>query len=186
MNYSQITAQIADWMNRSDLTTVIPSFIALAEERFNRHLRVRAMETALSATPIVDNRITLAADIADVKILWTGAEPRALDQQSFETVLSSGTTGEATMFARQGGDLYFNGSGDISGVLYQKIPALQTATTNWLSESAPSAYLFGAMVEANQYTGGDSAPWESRLQSVLSEIAGNDQRYSGPLVARAR
>jgi hypothetical protein len=186
MNYSELQAQVAEWMNRSDLTSVIPSFIALAEERFNRHLRVRAMEIALEDEPIADNKVTLDGSVVDVKLLWTGAEPRLLMSQSLEAVIAGGTTGEPTMFARQGQMLQFNGTGSVSGVLYQKIPALATASSNWLSVQAPSAYLFGAMVEAKGYTGGDPMPWESRLQAVLNELAGNDNRYSGPLVARAR
>ena len=40
MTYSELKSNIADWLNRSDLTSVIPTFISLAENRLNRQLRV--------------------------------------------------------------------------------------------------------------------------------------------------
>lgn len=187
MTYTELQAQIAQWMYRSDLTAVIPTFIELAEERFNRHLRVRAMEVALPSTPIVDGRITLANDIADVKLLWTGSEPRPLTAQSLDAVIASGQTGTPNIYARQGQVLEFNGGGSVSGVLYQKIPALSPSNaTNWLSLQAPSAYLFGALVEAKIYIEADPSTMESRLQSILNELAGNDNRYPGPMVARVK
>ena len=35
-NYTELQAAIADWLNRSDLTNVIPDFIALVDARLNR------------------------------------------------------------------------------------------------------------------------------------------------------
>jgi len=39
--YSELKTSIADWLNRSDLTTQIADFIALTEADFNSKLRVR-------------------------------------------------------------------------------------------------------------------------------------------------
>ena len=40
-NYTELKSSLADWLNRSDLTTVIPDFITLAESQFNREIRNR-------------------------------------------------------------------------------------------------------------------------------------------------
>ena len=42
--FAGLKSSIADWLNRSDLTTQIPDFIALAEADFNAKLRIRQME----------------------------------------------------------------------------------------------------------------------------------------------
>ena len=43
--YTELKASIANWLNRSDLTTEIAGdFIALAEADFNAKLRIRQME----------------------------------------------------------------------------------------------------------------------------------------------
>ena len=38
-NYSELKSSIADFLNRDDLTSVIPTFISLAEAQFARDLR---------------------------------------------------------------------------------------------------------------------------------------------------
>lgn len=189
MNYSQITAQIAAWMNRDDLAAIIPDFISLAEERMNRALRVRQMEVVLPDTAIVDGLITLPTDAVDVKLLWVaGFENCPLKPQSLEAVIANGAYGYPVLYAWQGADLRVDGSGSVQGVLYERIPALSTDSTNWVSEQAPGLYLFGALAEAAMYVGDDVAAqnWMARFGQVLDEVSGNDQRRDGPLVARPR
>ena len=41
--YSEIKSTVADYLNRADLTAVLPSFVTLAESKFNRELRTRDM-----------------------------------------------------------------------------------------------------------------------------------------------
>jgi hypothetical protein len=57
-NYGELKTAVANWLKRGDLTSRIPEFIALAEDRINKKLRVRAMEASatlvLSATTTVD------------------------------------------------------------------------------------------------------------------------------------
>ena len=189
MNYSQITAQIAAWMNRDDLAAIIPDFVTMAEERINRFLRVRQMELALASTAITANAITPAADVVDAKVLWVpDYEACPLKAQSLESVVANGGDGIPTMYAWSGTDLFFDGGGSVQGVLYVRVPALATALTNWLSESAPSLYLFGALSEAKMYVGDGegAAMWDGRFQQLLDELNGNDKRRDGPLVARPR
>ena len=188
MTYAELVSRVADWLHRSDLTAVIPSFIELTEEQLNRDLRVRAMEVALAETTITDNRITLASDIVDVKTLWRpGFEGSPLLPNSFESVLANGTEGTPTMYAHQGSDLYFDGTGSVQGVLYQAIPALtSTATTNWLSTKAPSVYLWGALMNASIYTKSDPSVYLAKFTEALEALKGNEQRLTGPLQARWR
>lgn len=189
MNYSDISARIADWINRGDLTTRIPDFIALAEERMNRALRVRQMESSLAATAITDNLITPAADVVDVKALWVpNYERTPLSPQGLESVIAGGYQGTPTMYAWDGADLRFDGAGDVQGVLYVKIPALATALTNWVSDGPWSLYLWGALMEASLFVkdSASAATWEGRFLQVIDELQGNDRRRSGPMTARAR
>lgn len=187
MNYTQISAKVAQWMNRDDLTARIPDFIELTDERLNRHLRVRQMEVSLPATAIVDNTITPTVDVIDAKALWVpNYERQPLVAQSLESVVANGGDGTPTMYAWDGSRLRFDGSGSVQGVLYARIPALATATTNWVSEGPWSLYLFGALIEAALYVGDDPSIWQMRFDQALSEVQGNDQRRSGPLVARPR
>jgi hypothetical protein len=48
--YSELQSSMADFLNRSDLTSVIPTFIALGEARMNRDIRHWQMENRASTT----------------------------------------------------------------------------------------------------------------------------------------
>lgn len=189
MNYTDISTRVADWINRGDLTARIPDFIALAEERMNRALRVRQMESSLAATAITNNLITPAANVIDVKALWVpNYERTPLTPQTLESVIAGGYQGTPTMYAWDGANLRFDGAGSVQGVLYVRIPVLATASTNWVSEGPWSLYLWGALMEASLFVkdANAAATWEGRFLQVLDELRGNDQRRSGPMVARAR
>ena len=43
--YVELQTAVANWLDRDDMSARIPEFIALTEARFNRILRIRAMET---------------------------------------------------------------------------------------------------------------------------------------------
>ena len=47
-NYTGLKASIADFLNRDDLTSVIPDFITLAEAQINRDIRHFKMEARSS------------------------------------------------------------------------------------------------------------------------------------------
>lgn len=191
MNYAELQVKVADWLHRTDLAAAIPGFIELAEERLNRDLRVRQMEVALAVTPITDNRIAVPEGTVGVKTLWVpGSLNHPILPQSFESVLAMDATGRPTRYAWQGSEFYFNGSGDVQGVLYQAIPSLSEANpSNWLSTAHPSVYLFGAMLEAGIYTkDADMAVYAQRFHNAIGAITSADERdrFGGPLVARVR
>ena len=51
-NYSELQTAVAAWINRTDLTALLPDFITLAESKLNRRLRTRYQETALTSQTI--------------------------------------------------------------------------------------------------------------------------------------
>lgn len=65
-DYSTLKQGIADWLARADLTSQIPTFIALAESRINRELRTRQMQTTVTGS-LSSNALTLADDFRGVQ-----------------------------------------------------------------------------------------------------------------------
>jgi hypothetical protein len=189
-NYTELKAAIATWIHRTDLTSVIPDFISLAEERMNRHLRTREMEVTLAETLIVDGRIPMPAGTVAVKTIWVpNYEATPLRAQPYEQVLTMGINSIPTAWARQGADLVFDGNGSVQGVLYEGIERLGDSNpSNWLLASHPSVYLFGALAEASTYVKNveDAMLYQQRMDRAMDEISGNSMRDSvgGPLVSR--
>lgn len=60
-DYSTLKQGIADWLARADLTSQIPTFIALAEARINRELRTRQMQTTVTGS-LSSNALSLPSD----------------------------------------------------------------------------------------------------------------------------
>jgi hypothetical protein len=54
------------------------------------------------------------------------------------------------MFSIIGSSLYVRpiGSGDVTLFYYQTIPALESASTNWLMTARPDIYIYGTLAEA--------------------------------------
>ena len=48
--YSELKTTVANYLGRSDLTSVIPDFIRLAETRLQRELRTRQMLNSATAS----------------------------------------------------------------------------------------------------------------------------------------
>ena len=69
-DYTTLQATIADYLARSDLTTQIPEFIRLAEDRLLRDLRIRQMiKVATASTTAGDATVSLPSDFLAMKDL---------------------------------------------------------------------------------------------------------------------
>ena len=79
-SYAELQAAVADWMNRADLTAVIPSFIANAEARLNRRIRCRAMETSTSLALNTEGQATLPADYLEWRFLTVATTPASVPE----------------------------------------------------------------------------------------------------------
>jgi hypothetical protein len=198
--YAELKSTIADYLNRDDLTAVIPTFIRLAESKFNRKLRVRQMivrataeiETAFFAPP---------GDWLETKEFQLNTNPiTKLDYitEGFGNQLRATrfpAAGKPRFYTVVGNQLEFIPTPDTTydGELtyYAKIPSLSDSnTSNWLLAYAPDLYLYGALVEAEPYLKNDErvALWGELYLRVVADIEVADERASvasTPLV-RAR
>ena len=198
--FAGLKATIADYLNRDDLTTIIPSFISIAEAKFNRKIRVRQMvtraegqiETAFFAYP---------ADWLSIKEFQLNTNPITKLEYVTETYaneLRSNqyiSTGKPLFYTIVGSQLEFIPTPDATYsaelTYYAKIPALSDSnTSNWLLLYAPDLYLYGALIEATPYLKDDErlATWSQLYTNSLGDIEVADQRASASStsVVRAR
>jgi hypothetical protein len=77
--FSQLKTSIANYLNRSDLTGVIPDFITLAESKLNRNLRLRKMQTTTTLTCVSGTAtIDLPTDFLEVVQLYVDGNPNVV------------------------------------------------------------------------------------------------------------
>ena len=169
VDYASLQAAVTEYLARDQDATLIariPTFIQLAEAKFNRQLFVRQMES----------RATALVNLAS-------AEPEFIslpsDFQSMRRVRLSSVTGKPCLAFKSGTQmdeyrfsvsdvaaqpLYFTVFGTeielapspdqgytIEMIYRTNIPPLATNTSNWLLALAPDLYLYGALLESSPY-----------------------------------
>jgi hypothetical protein len=199
--YSELQTAIADFLDRDDLASVVPTFIRLAESRLNRDLRTWKQEVRSVAT--LDEQYSgLPPDFAQpIRLQITDGPTSEVEPISTALLLElrserNDRPGRPTHYAitAQGIELYPtpDQAYTASLVYYAKIPALSgTTTSNWLLTDAPDVYLYGALVHSAPYLQDDPriAVWEGLHASGVTAL--NDQsvqaKYGGSgLIMRTR
>jgi|TARA_R100000479_G_scaffold120823_2_gene62077 hypothetical protein len=187
-NYSELKSSVADWLNRTDLTTAIVDFITLAEAQFNKEIRNRKMIKRATAT--IDSQYSaVPSDWLQTVDFVIESNPivtlefvtnEKLDKLR-ETYTSSGTPEFYTIVGQELEVLPVPDSATLTGELtyYSKIPNLtDTATTNWLLNSNPDIYLYGTLLQSAPYLVDDARipVWSSLYQKLVKDLEIADQK----------
>lgn len=187
-NYSQLKSSVADWLNRTDLTTAIVDFITLAEAQFNKEIRNRKMIKRATAT--IDSQYSaVPSDWLQTVDFVIESNPivtlefvtnEKLDKLR-ETYTSSGTPKFYTIVGQELEVLPVPDSATLTGEItyYSKIPNLtDTATTNWLLNSNPDIYLYGTLLQSAPYLVDDSRipVWAGLYQKLVKDLEIADQK----------
>ena len=168
---------VADWLNREDLSSVIPDFIELAENRIFHELRAPVNEKTIVLTLSSDGYATLPADFLEAKDVFWNYNP--LSRVSLTQIHSyTERTGVApAVFARETYRLRFypvptsEASDELRMIYYYDVGRLtSTATSNVVFAAAPELYLYATLSEAAQYLGSDGSRWEGGYQNAMGRL----------------
>lgn len=180
MIYSELKSSIADFLNRQDLTPVIPTFISLCEADMNRTLRTRAMLTRAIAT--LDSQFTaLPVGFLEAKNIQLNSSPViSLEYVAIEEadrIRAVTPTGQPQFYTIVGDMIEVVPVPEVSYtielVYYKKLTALSdSSTSNWILSSHPDAYLYGALMQAAPYLKNDERlpVWGQLYKAVLADI----------------
>jgi len=185
--YSELKTSIADWVVRTDLTSVIPDFITLAEAQMNREVRDRRM--IKRATAAIDAGYTAVPTnwIENVRFQLNTTPIVTLefvtpDQAAEEQRLDS-SNGRPQFFTMIGEEFQVVPSPDSSytGELtyYEKIQSLSDSnTSNWMLENHPDIYLYGSLMQAAPYLDDDEriSTWSALYSRAIESLNVSDQR----------
>lgn len=182
--FTNLKTSIADWLNRSDLTSVIPDFITMAEAKFNRDPRVQH-EVRITIT-VSAATYALPSDTKSVTSLYfdDGTRQGAIEivpPEQFAIIEGSrGTLTGAPRFAAISEDsatLLLSPVPDQSytvQMIYEaKLTALSSGSpSNWLLSKHPDIYLFGTLLESAPYLKDDQRlpVWATELENRLTAL----------------
>ena len=174
--YEGLKSSLANWLNRTDLTTEIPDFIALAEDRLSQEVRVPTIEKTAAVILDANGAVTIPADFLELKYAFYNENP--LERVSLTELRGYvKTSGDPVIFAREARQFVFQPIPTMTAtdrlifIYYKDVPALSAlAPTNELLEMAPQLYLYSSLVEASNFLGSDPSRWETSYQSALSRL----------------
>ena len=199
--YTELKTSIANWLDRSDLTTEIADdFIKLAEADLNSKLRVRSMIAQVNITVNAETA-DLPTDFLQIRNFYilSGQTKTPLvytTPSSMDTTSGTSTTGKPTTFTILGDTLRFSPKPDATYTAvmnyFKKFPALSsTVSTNFILENHPAIYLYGSLFHAANFLGGINPQqiqtWQQMFATALERLELNDREdeYNGsPLQVR--
>ena len=190
VNYASLQSAVTEYLARDQDATLIsriPTFIQLAEAKFNRQLFVRQMEQRATAVANLASSepefISLPADFQSmrrVRISSVGGKPclsfksgTQLDEYRFGI---SNVAGQPRYFTVFGDEIELAPTPDaaytVEMVYRRKIPPLAANDQNWLLMLAPDLYLYGALLESAPYIKEDVRiqTWGLGFSSALNEL----------------
>ena len=191
--YATLKTAIADFLNRDDLTSAIPTFIRLAESRISREIRHWRMETRSTAQLDTQYSAIPSDFLQPIRLQLTGGETGEVAPISTAQMLQlrgerNDEAGAPTHYALTAGGLELyptpDGTYDASLVYYARVPALSDSNTvNWLLTEAPDVYLYGALVHAAPYLKDDARiqVWEALFAQGIDRIndSSDAAKYGG-------
>lgn len=186
--YSELKTSIANWLNRDDLTSVIPDFISLAEENAFLAMRHWRMENRATATLDSQYEALPARFIAPIRLSITSGNTFALElisqsQMTERRATAANAVGRPKFYALTQGEIEVFPTPDtqytLEMVYYEKAEVLSDSNaTNWLLTHYPSVYLYGSLMHTAPFLKDDPRlqVWASLYQQGIASINGDEEK----------
>ena len=182
--YVQLRSAVALWLHRTDLTSVIPDFVALAESNIRRDVRCRAMEQTATGT-LSAKTLALPTRFLEARNVALDGYPQVYVSPQEYAVQEDWNAGNFTIVGET--FRFQSATADYSIDYWQAFAPLSAdADTNWLLTNAPEIYLWGALAEAKTYIEGDPSKELTFYGKAVNRLRATEQqaRYVGPLRVR--
>jgi len=191
--YSELKTSIANWLNRSDLTSEISDdFIKLCEADFNAKLRIRQMEHQDDVT-INAEQVTVPTGFLAVRSFYIDSSVKYpleyITPANMFEIKGGSRTGRPRSYTIESDNetekFRFAPSPDTSytGKLsyYKSFATLSVSnTSNWVLTNHPAIYLYGSLYHASNFLGGiepnQAQQWLQMYATSLERCENNDRQ----------
>jgi len=183
-NYTSFVSTVESYLARTDLSSVIPDFVQMAQLRMSRDLRTEAMLKVATTTPS-DNKVAFPTDFLELREMhFEGNPPIILEFQSPDLFFRNGQTslsGRSHYFTMLGTEFQFAPSQNSDytiQILYYAQPTFISTTTssNLYLAYYPDALLYATLAEAEPYLMNDPrvATWSGLYDRAIANIKKSD------------
>jgi hypothetical protein len=191
--YSDLQTSIANYLARSDLTSVIPDFITLAENRLRRELRIRQMlKSVTTSTVSGDATVELPSDFLEIRdfvVMTNPIQPLSYSSpSSLSNDLRTSEVGVPLSYTILASEFQLAPAPDgvytLKMLYFAAPPYLSSGNaSNVFLNVAPDGLLYGALVEAEPYLMNDARinTWGSMYDRAITSLTKSDEegQYSG-------
>lgn len=188
--FSELKLAVANWLGREELTTRIPEFVALAEDRIALDLRIQAMETAADLT-ISTQRVAFPTGFLEQIRLYLSLSADKKVEFFTPSVFwernAVNESGQPDIYTIEGQEFVFAPSPSISytGKLlyYKRFTALSAASdTNWILSNARGLYLYGTLLEAYTFLEDDAGQlkYAAMFDQLMDRVNAADKKGRVP------
>jgi hypothetical protein len=196
-NYTDLKATVADYLARTDLTTQIPDFITLAENRLRRDLRLRQMiKVVTTTTTASDATVALPSDFLEMRDIHIETNPiqTVIYQNPSNFFRNSNVTvgGMPSYYTVTGSEFQFAPIPDSAYTLkmiYYAAPTYlsSSVSSNVFLATCPDLLLYASLGEAEPYLMNDArvATWAALYDKGLTSLTISDdagEQPSSPMV----
>jgi hypothetical protein len=187
-SYSDLLASVASWMNRTDLSAVIPDFVTIAESKIAKELRLRQQITSASIVASVSTRsAALPSDWLELEnISVHGTPDTPLQYVTIEHLDAkypeAGWSSRPFVYTIEGDNVILGPTPDsaytIDIIYYARFPTLATASTNWLMTNHPNIYLYACLREGAFFTkdAAGAVQWDGLFKQEVKALQTEDDR----------
>lgn len=167
MTYAELLADLASWLQRDDMTAVLPRCVAYATAAFNRELDrnpVPEMESRDTASLSAEYR-TLPSDFLRMRSVTRsdGKEIRYVTPASLNAMVALGQRPEPQVYTLEDMQIRICPAPSVPAPVavtlsyVERLPDLSLPTdTNWLLTGYPDLYLLGTLLQARLWIHDDS------------------------------
>ena len=185
-SYTDLQTTIASYLARTDLNTMIPTFIDFAEGRLARDLRTRPMlRNVTSSMPASQAKIALPNDFLAVRDVFIQGNPREavtyLTPSAFTRDGRADQSGKPLYYTVYGTEFVFSPIPDAEytlELLYYARPNRLDADTisNVFLANYPDALLYASLIEAEPYLMNDArtSVWGTLYDKAIAAITRSD------------
>ena len=159
MAYGTLKADVASFVQRDDVTAIIPTWVRYATAQFSRVLRVPQMETRDVRT-LADEFASLPSDFLEIISIQRDDEEelRYIARPAFASYAAQDIQPDPPVYTVEDYQLRFLPAPSVTVPLtvtiltYERLPELvDDADTNWLLDEHPDLYLWGSLLFARAW-----------------------------------
>lgn len=165
-NYTGFKAMVADWLDRPDLTNIIPTLITMGEYRLQRELRIRQMLVVATAqTTANDITVGLPTNYLEMRDIHLETTPiqnlKYYAPNTFYSNTRIKEAGKPVAYTLLGAEMQLSPIPDAAYTLkmlyYAKPTVLSDSNaSNVFLASCPDALLYASLLEAEPYLKNDA------------------------------